>query len=251
MLTYNNPCECDTSGSDRVWVSCLWCEEPHHGGRPRGQTQWCRCQCHWLLATPGVPGGEVRGICWGCMAEFCSGSYTDVYRLEKIHWLLDKATTNCRQHIDRVVGSGSTVEIHRPTYTWGDEDTGVGSSNTVSTMVTNEAEQVQVRITEWWRRVHAIRALNGMRRTPDPLDVEMVDRRWIEWSVHPPNTHAMAVIRRGFRSQSNAWGWDNPNRYIDLNRDEDLIPSPASQTPDSMTEEEDLAREANIREDMD
>ena len=61
----------------------------------------------------------------------------------------------------------------------------------------------------------------------------------------------MAVIRRGFRSQSNAWGWDNPNRYIDLNRDEDLIPSPASQTPDSMTEEEDLAREANIREDMD
>ena len=251
MLTYNNPCECDTSGSDRVWVSCLWCEEPHHGGRPRGQTQWCRCQCHWLLATPGVPGGEVRGICWGCMAEFCSGSYTDVYRLEKIHWLLDKATTNCRQHIDRVVGSGSTVEIHRLTRTWGDEDTGVGSSNTVSTMVTNEAEQVQVRITEWWRRVHAIRALNGMRRTPDPLDVEMVDRRWIEWSVHPPNTHAMAVIRRGFRSQSNAWGWDNPNRYIDLNRDEDLIPSPASQTPDSMTEEEDLAREANIREDMD
>ena len=83
------------------------------------------------------------------------------------------------------------------------------------------------------------------------MNDEMVDRRWIEWSVHPPNTHAMAVIRRGFRSRSDAWDWDNPNRYIDLNREEDLIPSPASQTPDSMSEEEELAREAIIREDMD
>ena len=171
MVTHNNPCECDTSSDERVWVSCLWCEEPHHGGRPRGQTQWCRCQCHWLMATPEVPGREVRGICWGCMAEFCSGSYTDLYRLEKIGRLLDKATTNCRRHIGRVVGSGSTAEGHRPTYTGGDEDPRVGRYDTTSTRVTSAAEQVQARITEWWRRVHAIRALNGVRGSPDLSDV--------------------------------------------------------------------------------
>ena len=124
MLPHNSTCECGTIDSERVWVSCLWCTEPHHGGRPRGQTRWCRCQCHWLTTLPEAVGRDATGICWGCMAEFCSGAYSDVYRLDRIYWLLDKTNTVMRRHVDRATEYGTTVEVHRPTHTWGDEDPG-------------------------------------------------------------------------------------------------------------------------------
>ena len=30
--SYNNPCVCDEVGNRRVWVTCMWCTTPHHGG---------------------------------------------------------------------------------------------------------------------------------------------------------------------------------------------------------------------------
>ena len=251
MIPHNSPCECGTVDSERVWVSCLWCTEPHHGGRPRGQARWCRCQCHWLMTLPEAIGRDATGICWGCMAEFCSGAYSDVYRLDRIYWLLDKTTTVMRRHIDRATEFGATVEVHRPTHTWGDEDPGIGSSSVSTTMSTRENQDIQVHITEWWRRVHAIRALDRARHPQATLEAGAADHRWIEWSVRPPDTDAQGIIRRGFRSHPIAWDWDNPDRYFELNRGEDLIPSPASQTPDSSADGDFLADEAIQPEEAD
>ena len=230
----------------------MWCTTPHHGGRPRGQAQWCRCQCHWLITSGATedPNNGTLGICWGCMAEFNSGPYSDVYRLEKIYRLLDRTTTLRRRHADRVVYGSATVEIRRPSHTWGDDDPGAGSSSATATMRTRADQQVQVRITEWWRRVHAIRALNDSQQAMDRSPSGAADHRWLEWSIHPPNDEAMLIVRRGFRSRPYAWDWDNPNEYIDLHRGLDLIPSPVSGTPNSQTDDDDLANEASVLEEV-
>ena len=251
MIPHNSPCECGIVDSERVWVSCLWCAEPHHGGRPRGVTRWCRCQCHWLMALPEAIGRDATGICWGCMAEFCSGPYDDIYRLEKIYWLFDKVTAVMRRHIDRATEQGTTMELHRPTHTWGNEDPGLGSSSTSAMMSSGANQHIQVHITEWWRRVHAIRALGRARHPTAQPEAGAADHRWVEWRVHPPDTNAQGVIRRGFRSPSTTWDWDNPDRYLELNRGEDLIPSPSSQTPDSSVEDDFLVNEAATIEEAD
>ncbi len=251
--SYNNPCVCDEVGNRRVWVTCMWCTTPHHGGRPRRQAQWCRCQCHWLITSGATedPDNGTLGICWGCMAEFNSGPYSDVYRLEKIYRLLDRTTTLRRRHIERVVYRGTTVEQRRPDRTWANEDPGIGNSSTTAAMQIGRDHQIQVHITEWWRRVHAIRALNDPQRVLDRSPEGAADHRWLEWSVHPPNNDAMLIIRRGFRARRHIWDWDNPNEYIDLNRELSLIPSPVSGTPDSQTDDDDLANEASVLQEVD
>ena len=251
--SYNNPCVCDDVGNRRVWVTCMWCTTPHHSGRPRRQAQWCRCQCHWLITSGATedPNNGTLGICWGCMAEFISGPYSDVYRLEKIYRLLDRTTTLRRRHIERVVYRSTTVEQRRPDRSWANEDPGIGNSSTTAAMQIGSDHQIQVHITEWWRRVHAIRALNDPQRVLDRSPEGAADHRWLEWSVHPPNNDAMLIVRRGFRAQRHTWDWDNPNEYIDLNRELSLIPSPVSGTPDSQTEDDDLANEANVMHEVD
>ena len=251
--SYNNPCVCDDVGNRWVGVTCMWCTTPHHGGRPRRQAQWCRCQCHWLITSGATedPNNGTLGICWGCMAEFTSGPYSDVYRLEKIYRLLDRTTTLRRRHIERVVYRSTTVEQRRPDRTWANEDPGIGNSSTTAAMQIGSDHQIQVHITEWWRRVHAIRALNDPQRVLDRSPGGAADHRWLEWSVHPPNNDAMLIVRRGFRAQRHTWDWDNPNEYIDPNRELSLIPSPVSGTPDSQTDDDDLANEANVMHEVD
>ena len=251
--SYNNPCVCDEVGNRRVWVTCMWCTTPHHGGRPSRQAQWCRCQCHWLITSGAAedPDNSTLGICWGCMAEFNSGPYSDVYRLEKIYRLLDRTTVLRRRHIERVVYRGTTVEQRRPSRTWANEDPGIGNSSTTAAMQIGRDHQVQVLITEWWRRVHAIRALNDPQRVLDRGPEGAADHRWLEWSVHPPNNDAMLIIRRGFRARRHIWDWDNPNEYIDLNRELSLIPSPVSGTPNSPTDDDDLVNEASVLHEVD
>ena len=61
----------------------------------------------------------------------------------------------------------------------------------------------------------------------------------------------MLIVRRGFRSRPYAWDWDNPNEYIDPHRGLNLIPSPVSGTPDSQTDDDDLANEASVLEEVD
>ena len=73
----------------------------------------------------------------------------------------------------------------------------------------------------------------------------------MEWSIHPPNNDAMAIVRRGFRTRRHTWDWDNPNEYIDLNRELSLIPSPVSGTPDSQTDDDDLVNEASVLHEVD
>ena len=92
-----------------------------------------------------------------------------------------------------------------------------------------------------------VRSSVGKDRSPE----RAADHRWLEWSVHPPHNDAMLIIRRGFRTRRHTWDWDNPNEYFDLNRELSLIPSPVSGTPESQTDDDDLANEADVLHEVD
>ena len=130
MVSHNNICECNTMGRERMLVSCLWCYAPHQGGNPRGQTEWCRCQCHWLMILPNGPCRNTLGICWGCMAGFCSGAYDDAYKLDRLRRLLDRITVTMRRQIELASRRGTTEEVRRPAHGWGGEGPSIGSSST-------------------------------------------------------------------------------------------------------------------------